>query len=746
MKKIIAIVLVMGLMSVGLLAVMPNASASFRDIRLTPGKYTESYIYVPGEEIEYTMRIWYEDVNETYDVVMEKGSPPYDHVSDLEDNVTIRAEGELTLTYTLPSLTADGDYRISVYGPAKINPWTDGDDDRYGSDYFSVQLYEFSIWTDRDAYIPEDRVTVYWNAYYIQNHSQVEDGVGILRVYRFSPEELITEHSFLMSSGSYQFDLVTADPTLNYWIEGWFNDTATTPRRHEYYYNSFDVGPLGGRIESDSNEYAPGGVVVVDAYAWVDEDDDENWDWWEEPEPDVSVAMTVWWNDTGTWQNTVHEASLTTDVNGHAAYIFQLEEGIPDDTEYEIRANITKGLDRVISKWSFTVKEEAVVAPPGMTMELEFDKDEYYTGDTVSLVAKVTTSGVSPPITYLYKVYDYGDWRLLIVETKTTNTFTYAIPNDYEGSLYFSVTADNGEGNETTEAKTFYIEYGSLNVDADREYDVGDTITIVYELTSTVMTDPSYFYKVYDDTGKTIEEGVTTDGSFTYTAPSDYDALSNHYRFEVHALQDGKEVASSDTAYKISGFILGLTFDKTSYGLGDTMIIHYTITPRGDEELPSIFHLSFEIIGFPEDEKVTRDAEGTVTYNIPAEASYGDYIFTMDDWSISAYSVGIITIEKAPNPLASPIGGIPAFSYILLALVIIALLLGLRGIPRVSRAVPFKPKAEEKIEEIEKEEEEAGVSQLSVPCKSCGTIIEITTSKRPIEIMCPSCGETQILK
>ena len=141
---------------------------------------------------------------------------------------------------------------------------------------------------------------------------------------------------------------------------------------------------------------------------------------------------------------------------------------------------------------------------------------------------------------------------------------------------------------------------------------------------------------------------------------------------------------------------------------------------------------------------MTRDAEGTVTYKIPAEASYGDYLFTMSDGYTRAYS--ILTIEKAPNPLASPIGGIPVFSYILLALVIIALLLGLRGIPRVSRAAPFKPKAEEKIEEIEKEEEEAGVSQLSVPCKSCGAIIEITTSKRPIEIMCPSCGETQILK
>ncbi|MEK6838760.1 MAG: hypothetical protein AABY08_03350, partial [Candidatus Thermoplasmatota archaeon] len=37
-----------------------------------------------------------------------------------------------------------------------------------------------------------------------------------------------------------------------------------------------------------------------------------------------------------------------------------------------------------------------------------------------------------------------------------------------------------------------------------------------------------------------------------------------------------------------------------------------------------------------------------------------------------------------------------------------------------------------------------GPAPMTVSCKACGSPIEITTSKRPIEVMCPNCGETQM--
>ena len=40
----------------------------------------------------------------------------------------------------------------------------------------------------------------------------------------------------------------------------------------------------------------------------------------------------------------------------------------------------------------------------------------------------------------------------------------------------------------------------------------------------------------------------------------------------------------------------------------------------------------------------------------------------------------------------------------------------------------------------------SAVGPMNVSCKHCGASIEITTSKRPIEVMCPSCGETQVVQ
>jgi predicted RNA-binding Zn-ribbon protein involved in translation (DUF1610 family) len=34
---------------------------------------------------------------------------------------------------------------------------------------------------------------------------------------------------------------------------------------------------------------------------------------------------------------------------------------------------------------------------------------------------------------------------------------------------------------------------------------------------------------------------------------------------------------------------------------------------------------------------------------------------------------------------------------------------------------------------------------MMVTCRACGGPIEITTSKRPIEVMCPRCGNTEMV-
>jgi predicted RNA-binding Zn-ribbon protein involved in translation (DUF1610 family) len=35
---------------------------------------------------------------------------------------------------------------------------------------------------------------------------------------------------------------------------------------------------------------------------------------------------------------------------------------------------------------------------------------------------------------------------------------------------------------------------------------------------------------------------------------------------------------------------------------------------------------------------------------------------------------------------------------------------------------------------------------MTMECVECGNPIEVTTTRRPIEIMCPHCGEIQLLE
>src|SRR5439155_1673146 len=54
------------------------------------------------------------------------------------------------------------------------------------------------------------------------------------------------------------------------------------------------------------------------------------------------------------------------------------------------------------------------------------------------------------------------------------------------------------------------------------------------------------------------------------------------------------------------------------------------------------------------------------------------------------------------------------------------------------KAVPPPPPAEGPVPT-------SPTSPMSITCRRCGKPIDLSTSRRPIEVMCPSCGETQVV-
>ena len=111
---------------------------------------------------------------------------------------------------------------------------------------------------------------------------------------------------------------------------------------------------------------------------------------------------------------------------------------------------------------------------------------------------------------------------------------------------------------------------------------------------------------------------------------------------------------------------------------------------------------------------------------------------------LRAYGSNILA-SPANNDLRLEIGGMPVFA-VLLALLFILVLLALAVLWRRMAAgrvpTPAQPGG---MTPPPPPEPRHAPTPMSVACKNCGKNIDLTTSKRPIEVMCPSCGETQLV-
>jgi hypothetical protein len=325
--------------------------------------------------------------------------------------------------------------------------------------------------------------------------------------------------------------------------------------------------------------------------------------------------------------------------------------------------------------------------------------------------------------------------------------YQYTIPTTFDGSILFSATVDDGQGNRRFDSRTFFVVLGILVVNLDRsEYGGGETITATYSLTRNpaVLTNPTYYYEIFDTSGILVRSGVATGSSVQYQVPQ---VPSNSYMFRITAAEAGRALSGSSTAFIVSGVLLSIGFDRPSYNPGETMRISYTLTPRGRTALPSNFLFFIGMPGAPQKTVQTTASSGAITYTVPGGMNQGAQFVTVQEANTGAYAVESVTIGQT-NPLWSDIGGIPAIVVVLglfLALLFILMILVWRRTMggMVPRAPGERPRMEKPAPSASAQ---PGPAPMTVTCKACSAPIEITTSKRPIEVMCPSCGETQMVQ
>lgn len=762
--RVLAVLLVSSIVGGSLLMAMPQAQAPLlggaAGFSVTQGLYSHPglprhpYLYVPGETL--TFQLTSDTAGEVYDapiIVQSTGQ-----ILQANNNVTIPPGLTLTLTYTIPvyapptslSLPDGPDYAIEI-GNANYIESGRLFFNRLRIRTFAVQMYEIRVETDRSAYLGGDDVIVTWSANNLKDGSLAADGFGQLWVYDALGASLITPglQPYVAASSSFQFRLPDlADPRWDGIVDTWFNDTASNPTRFQRAFANFDIDSLGVIADVTPNQYAPGGIVTTDVTTLVSFDQ-TNPSLFDPPEPGINVDITVWEvppTGPAVEHSQYARSGLVSDAHGGLTYVFKLDDtvlGASTSKNFEVRANAShrNGIWRWEDRDTFTVSLAA-----GFSMVLQFNQDEFQADDTATVTAVVMPP--TPGLTYIFEVRDttsafctpaFPNGGLLATDTRNTNQYSYQIPQNFEGAVCFRVTADDGAGNQVTSARQFSVVFGWLLVNSDRrEYKAGETLTISWILESNRITNPQYFYEVIDADGNLVDSGAPGSArTFTFPVPT---PASRSYAFFVTATQDGRAITGGVTVSEVQGFFISITFDRSSYAPGDTMSIQYTITPRGAQALPSTFVLSFGLVNGPSRVVSTANPSGGLSYVVPTGIDEGNQMFWIFEGNTGTYAEELVGVQGGFGAL---VAGISLFDLFLLFLtVVLFLMLWRRGVlGGMGPKAPTEPAPPSRMEPVRA----SPATPMMVTCRSCGSPIEITTSKRPIEVMCPKCGNTEMV-
>ncbi len=375
-----------------------------------------------------------------------------------------------------------------------------------------------------------------------------------------------------------------------------------------------------------------------------------------------------------------------------------------------------------------------------LSITLLLDKSSYVSGDNATATVVVYRTPGPANYTYTWRVEDFFGGTLATL-ANGTSSYTYMIPLTYEGILRFRVTVDDDTGLSQAAARTANVAAGYLGLTLDRsEFAPGERISAFYSVSSHVITQPSYAYSVVDVEGTTVLSGTTNNTFFSFTTPN---PSSRGYTFSVTASQAGRFASGSLTIFQAGGYVLSISLDKTSYLPGDTIHAHLTVSARGTASLPSQFRFTMSLFGVTSASAISTFPGADLYLAIPAGVSNGDLLVAANELNTGASGFQTVHVGAENGFWSAEVGGVPVVAALLGVLVVILLIAvlvlwrrSMGGGPLTGRGTPPPPEGPTRA---------PASSPMSIACRRCGKPIDLTTSKRPIEVMCPSCGEPQMV-
>ncbi|UCD92497.1 MAG: hypothetical protein JSV43_00780 [Methanobacteriota archaeon] len=786
-------VLAMGIAFVIALGVLPLVLADDNFINpsvsvyISPSGYPTSiypsqYHFIPGDSVEVNLQNTndgQDGEDDIYDIiVLPNGDNDWADRVKIIDDLALDDDGMASedIDGTTTENLRDGCYDVYVGRGDWIQ--NSGDDTGTGIDNwydrdlnaFCIKLYTIQAETASKGYIPGDTVRVFYSVVSLKDGSLVsEDTFPGLSfddlewgVWSEDGETHEESENLDESSGFFEFKVSNSGTTSGwYWVGIFANGTFGDEREDQKWLaanqwpNDFTIGDLDLTVSADRQIYQLDSVVQVTVVTFVDGTT--------VPEPEVEVEIEIM-EGTGTGADPIsgYGGEFLSDAAGKVEYVFSLPDSdFDEDMTYTARASVKKWLKEDTDDDTFDIKAGGRT----IAVDMIFNEEVYTSGDTIQIdVQTALPTGASGVSAYSLRIR--AGTQTMWQEVSSSNIFTYDIPENFEGRLDFQVNVYNPDGDLGQDSDYKYVRHVVVLINAEPQlYSTGQTITANYQLISNRVEaneERYYFYIVTDPVGNIVLEGEVVStaktGSFQYTVP---DVAASYYNFRVVANveiivgSDKYRVSEDavDQVYRISGYDLEITVDNAAVSPGDRVTIHYEITPRGDEGLPDKFNFNYGMSNGQVFTWQSDSASGDIFYTIPSGVNEGDVDFYVSAWDGDWNWVGgadeVLRIQESPNPFEFVrLGDVPLISVILLILVILLIIIML--FRRPSAAPPKEePELGPPAEEAPPPEEAAPMEDagpLSINCKSCGAAIEITTSKRPIEVMCPSCGETEMVE
>jgi hypothetical protein len=701
------------------------------DLELVPGKYTGTTTYVPGEMMNIIIQGDTESENfEVYSVMGEEILIP-------GGNIQIPPSGSVKVSYEVPNVP-DGDYLIRVKRPnAAIEAEAE----------FSVQGYNFKIETDRNAYLSSDAIRVFWTANNLKDQTLPSSGVGKIEVMMQDPNNpasavrILEPHLFTTSAGSVSFKIPPiVNYSMEYYVDGWFNSSSTAPLRSQHSKADFSIKRLGVIISMDKDQYTASSLMRLSVRTLAS-NSAANPSLSDTAEPECNVSITI--KKVGDFNPTYGPITLKTDSQGILTHIIALTNEIyVEGAIFELEIYAYKGTNSISDSQSFEI-----VSSSSISIVLDFNRAQYASGETLYVNSTASAIGdvTSTTFTYILEIRALSsNGSLFARDTQVHGNFSFAIPMNFEGPLWMKVTADDGTGNSASVIQQVSVSYALVLVNSDKNYYApNDELHITYTIIGNMESQPNTFYIVYDSEGNVVDEGPTTLGEFNFIVPS---APSSRYVFTVFASAGGRVVEGTDEAALFSGYLLNLNFNRGYYGPGDIIAVNYNIIVLGSTNTPSSFSITYGLVNGPISSMQTARTSGTLIYTIPDDVDQGDQIFmaTCDFGTTQASASEVLLVRSGTNPLwYLKISDIPIFSIGVLLIALLALYSTYRTRKRVkSMEKDGFVKSPGPGETTHSKRSQESSDNL-VDCVECGNPIEITTSRRPIEVMCPHCGEIQ---